>query len=190
MTLSSVEGVLQRLIRRSAEGHGFLLVCLALSLGGAISAAYPGTAVVVPASLLMPRRWRQITLMAALGSALGATLLMVAFYHLGWTQLYDRFPELATHKTWHRVMMWVADYGTPALFLIAASPLPQTPALIFFGIARHDPVSVFVAMLAGKLVKYGLFAWLATRFPERYRNGIGGFLRFRRRSKDIRNGSG
>ncbi|MFI4981248.1 MAG: hypothetical protein ACHQIO_12945 [Nevskiales bacterium] len=182
MILSSVEGLLLRLIRRSAAGHGFLLVCLALSIGGAISAAYPVTAVVLPAVLLAPRRWRQITLITALGSALGATLLMIAFYQLGWTQIYERFPQMASHASWQRVMTWVSAYDTPALFLIAASPLPQTPALIFFGIARHDPLSVFVAMLAGKLLKYGLLAWLATRFPERFGKGLGGFLGFRRQA--------
>jgi len=186
MALSRLEGLLQRLIRKSAEGHAFLLVCITLSLCGTLSAAYPVTAVVVPAALLAPPRWRQITAMTALGSALGATLLVIVFHDLGWAQLYERFPELATHATWRQVMVWVTRYGTVALFLIAISPLPQTPALIFFGIARHDYLSIFIAMLTGKSLKYGLFAWMATRFPERFSNGIGGLLRFRRRTNGIR----
>lgn len=117
--------------------------------------------------------------MSALGSAVGATVLVMAFHQLGWTQLYERFPELATHDNWRRIIEWVASFGALALFLIAASPLPQTPALIFFGIARQDYQSVFLAMLAGKILKYGLFAWLAARFPERFSSGIGGFLRYR-----------
>jgi membrane protein YqaA with SNARE-associated domain len=186
MGLSRLEGLLQRLIRKSAEGHGFLFVCITLSLCGTVSAAYPVTAVIVPAALLVPPLWRQITVTSALGSALGATLLVMVFHHLGWTQLYERFPELATHATWIRVMAWVASYGTVALFLIAVSPLPQTPALIFFGIARHDYLSIFIAMLVGKLLKYGLFAWMATRFPERFSNGIGGLLGFLRKTSGIR----
>lgn len=47
-------------------------------------------------------------------------------------------------------------------------------------IARHDYLGVFLAMLAGKLLEYGSFAWLATRFPERFTSGIGGLLRYRR----------
>jgi len=87
--------------------------------------------------------------MAALGSALGATLLVITFHHLGWQQIYERYPELSTHATWSRVIMWLSNYGTFALFLIAVSPLPQTPALIFFGIARQDYFGVFLAMLLG-----------------------------------------
>jgi membrane protein YqaA with SNARE-associated domain len=182
MELSKREGLLQRLIRESAEGHAFLFVCMMLSLGGTVSAAYPVTAVVVPAALLVPPRWRQITGVTALGSALGATLLVIVFHHLGWTQLYERFPELSTHATWIKVMAWVSDYGAAALFLIAISPLPQTPALIIFGITSHDYLIIFIAMLAGKTLKYGVFAWTATRFPERYSNGIAGFFRFRRQT--------
>ncbi len=177
--LPRLEGLLQRLIRESAEGHGFLWVCMALASGGTITAAYPVTAVVVPATLLVPGRWRQVTAVTALGSAISATVLVVIFHHLGWAQLYERFPELATHPTWSRVMAWLSSYGMAGVFLIALSPLPQTPALMFLGIARQDYPSVFIAMLAGKLFKYALFAWLAARFPERFVNGIAGFLKFR-----------
>lgn len=180
MALQRLEGLLQRVIRDAAEGHGFLLVCMALALGGTVSAAYPVTAVVVPAALLLPLRWRRITIMTALGSALGATLLVIIFHHLGWARIYERFPELASHATWSRIMAWASAYGIVALFLIAVSPLPQTPALIFFGIVRHDYLSVFMAMLAAKSLKYGLLAWLAARFPERFSNGLVGFLRYRR----------
>jgi membrane protein YqaA with SNARE-associated domain len=183
--LPRLEGLLQRLIRESAEGRGFLWVCMLLSLGGTIGAIYPITAVVVPAALLVPGRWKQITAAAALGSALGATLLVIAFHHLGWAQLYDRFPELAINPTWSHVMAWVSDYGRVALFFVALSPLPQTPALIFFGIVRHDYLSVFLIMLVAKSGKYAIFAWLAARFPQRFSNGVIGLFRHRSHANDL-----
>lgn len=146
-------------------------------MAGTLTAAYPVTAVVVPAVLLVPKRRVSIAMTTALGSAIGATLLVVVFHHLGWAQAYQRFPELVTHKTWREVVAWVSNYGPGALFLIAVSPLPQTPALIFFAIARQDYFVVFVAMLCGKVIKYGLFAWAASRFPERFNSGIAGFFR-------------
>ncbi len=110
---------------------------------------------------------------------------MLAFYQLDWIQFYERFPEFASRETWHRVMTWSSEYGTPALLLIAVSPLPQTPAQIFFGIAHHDPLSVFVSHADRKLLKYGLFAWLVVRFPERFANGLGGLLRSRSKIKNL-----
>lgn len=170
--LPKIEGLLQRLLRYSAEGRGFMLTCAGLALTGTITAAYPVTAVVVPATLLAPRNWRRITLFTALGSALGATVLVLVIHHMGWANLYEHYPQLATHPDWRQVMSWVQRYGIIALFLIALSPLPQTPALIFFGITRQDYIGIFIAMLAGKILKYGLFAWATNRFPEKLGSGF------------------
>ena len=176
MDLVRLEGTLARLLRRAAEGRGFLLTCAALAFAGTASASFPVTAMLVPAALLVPRRWKAIAGASAVGSALGATLLVALFHHLGWEQLYERFPEMLTHASWARVMQWVAQWGLPALFAIAVSPLPQTPALIFFGAASQNLPGVFVAMLVGKLVKYGVVTWFAGRFPERFVDGVAGLL--------------
>lgn len=173
MTLRKLDALLQRLIRHAAEGHGLLFTCLGLSLVGTLTAAYPVTAVVVPATLLAPRRWWAISAASALGSATGATLLVAIFHYYGWTLVYEWFPALATDPDWARVIAWAADYGVAALFVIAATPLPQTPALIFFGVSHAHYPGIFAAMLAGKLIKYGAFAWFAGRFPERFGDGLG-----------------
>lgn len=149
---------------------------MALAMAGTLSATYPVTAVVVAATLLMPRRWSLIATATALGSALGATLLVALCHHLGWAQVYQHFPELSRNTRWIEVMAWTSRYGLPALFLIALSPLPQTPALIFAGIVRHDDLAVFIVMLVGKWLKYGSYAWLTARFPERFGHGFRGLF--------------
>lgn len=173
MTPVKLEGTLVRLLRRAADGRGFLAVCAALAFASTATASFPVTAVVLPAALLAPTRWRAITVCCALGSAAAATMLVMGFHHLGWSALYERFPEMLTHPQWHRVMGWAARYGIAALFVIAVSPLPQTPALVFFGATQHDYLGVAAAMFAGKLVKYGALAWMAARFPERFTDGLG-----------------
>lgn len=145
---------------------------MSLAAAGTLSAGFPVSAVVVSATLLQPLRWPAIAVVCALGSGLGATLLVVAFHHLGWNQLYVCFPQLATNREWIDIIDWVSRYGIAALFAIALSPLPQTPALIFFAVARHDYASVFAAITIGKTCKYSLFAWAAARFPERFLNGV------------------
>ena len=177
MLVARIEALIYRILRFAEAGHRLLLACIGLSFVGTLTAAWPVTAVVVPATLMAAGRWRAITGVAALGSAIGATALMVVFHHLGWTQLYERFPELATDPSWAQVVDWGTRYGTAALFLIAASPLPQTPALMFFGAMRPDYAGVFVAMLAGKLLKYGVFAWVSSHFPERVGRSLGALLR-------------
>lgn len=172
MIRARLGALLRRALEYAAHGHRLLPMCLVLSFAGTLSAAYPVTAVVVPATLLAAGRWRAISGFSALGSALGATALMYAFHHLGWTQLHEHFPQLATNPTWIRVVEWASSYGVLALFAIAVSPLPQTPALIFLGAAHHDYPSAFLAMLLGKLIKYAAFAWTSSHFPERVGRGL------------------
>lgn len=185
MFLARIEAFLVRALQYAAAGHRLLVACMALSFTGTLTAAWPVTAVVVPATLMSAGKWRAISLVSALGSAVGATVLMLVFHHLGWTQLYERFPDLVTNPSWAKVVTWASNYGTIALFLIAASPLPQTPALMFFGALRPDYAGVFVAMLAGKLLKYGAFAWTSSHFPERVGKTLGALLqRSRKRGPD------
>lgn len=167
MFLARVEALIYRVLRFAAAGHRLLLACLGLAFLGTLTALWPVTAVVVPATLMAAGRWRAVAGISALGSAMGATVLMIVFHHLGWTEVYEHFPELTADPSWARVLDWGERYGTVALFLIAASPLPQTPALMFFGAMRPDLAAVFVAMFAGKLLKYGGFAWLSSHFPQR-----------------------
>ena len=162
-----------QVVHRAANGPAFLAVCVGLAALGSLTALFPVTTVLVPATLLVPARWRLVAAACALGSAIGATALAGMFHRLGWSQVTERFPELAASDTWHQTVNWVSDYGAWALCAVAATPLPQTPALLFFAIARQDYAAVFAAMLAGKLLKYGVIAWLTARFPERVRGGLG-----------------
>ena len=123
----------------------------------------------VPAVLLAPKHWRSIALQAAFGSALGATLLVLLFHHLGWVQLHAQFPAMLESTGWQRVIAWTVEYGVIALFAIAALPLPQTPALIFFAITEPPVAQIFLAVFLGKLIKYFLLAMLAALFPARFR---------------------
>ena len=175
--LPRLEGRLQRLLHTAAASNRLLPTCLLLALAGTLSAAYPITSVVVPAALLAPRRWSGIAVVTALGSAIGATTLLLFFHHLGWAQLYQRYPELAAHAGWGRMMDWSRDYGSLVLFAVAALPLPQTPALAVFAITRPAYPYAFLALLAGKLCKYLLFAWLAAHAPQHLGRGLGSLLR-------------
>jgi membrane protein YqaA with SNARE-associated domain len=54
-----------------------------------------------------------------------------------------------------------------AIFGVGASPLPQMPLLIFFGIVDDRIFEAFIALFAGKLIKYTLVAWVTQHFPEK-----------------------
>jgi membrane protein YqaA with SNARE-associated domain len=164
-----LENRMLRGLQRRAR-HRFMPTLVgALAFGLTASMTVPVTSALIPAVLLSPRRWRSIAVQAAVGSALGATLLVLLFHHLGWVQLQAQFPAMMESPGWQRVIAWTAAYGVIALFAIAALPLPQTPALVFCAIARLPVFEMFVAVLLGKLIKYSVIAALAAAFPARFR---------------------
>jgi membrane protein YqaA with SNARE-associated domain len=170
------EGLSQRLIRQAASGHWFLVVCGTLALVCSLC-AFPVIPIIVSACLISPRRWRSITLSIAFGCALGAAILVTLFHFFGWALIYKYFPEFLNHPAWQNILNWVAHYGGIGLLAIAASPLPEMPALIILGVSKPDTVVVFFAVLTGKVFKYGLISWLASHFPDRFTNGLNGLLR-------------
>ncbi len=162
---------IERTLLRHGRGAATPLLAGVLAFVCTATMSVPVTAVIVPAVLVARRRWKAIVLLAALGSALGATLLVGIFQHWGWDQVYTAFPEMRESRSWLRVTGWVARWGVPALFVVAALPLPQTPALIFLAVGQEPEVQVLLAILAGKLIKYTVVAAAVLAFPERFGMG-------------------
>jgi membrane protein YqaA with SNARE-associated domain len=167
------EIVIQRLLERFSSRPWFPQVIGLMALGATLSMTVPVTWILLPAVIARPHQWRRIWLWSCLGSALGGSLLVLAFHHLAWAQIYAAYPKFETSASWMRVTGWVLEYGLMALAWTAALPLPQTPALILCGVTRLPVEGVFAAMLAGKLVKYGIVTAAVFHFPQR-------FARFRR----------
>jgi membrane protein YqaA with SNARE-associated domain len=126
----------------------------------------PFASILIGAVLLRRDRWKEIVVLSSLGSATGGLILYLSFHHLGWVQIAAVYPDLTQLKAWSDATRWISDYGTWALLGIAAMPMPQTPALIFTAISQLPPAEVFLALFFGKLLKYGVYGWLAAECPS------------------------
>ncbi len=156
------------LLWRTAHSPLYLPLVAALAAAATLSMSVPTTALLAPAVMLRPRRWIVICLVAVLGAAFAATLLSWGFQQQGWPRLLDAYPELGQSDSWKTVVAWIGEYGLPALALICALPLPQTPALIICGVTEQPMLGIFLAVAAGKIAKYGLLSWMVATFPERF----------------------
>lgn len=134
----------------------------AIAFALTLTASVPYTAILIAALWLTPQRWKSLVLFSSLGGALGAIVLLAGFRHLGWAPLQAAYPELAAAPAWQRVVQAVQDYGVAALGVVAAAPLPQTPALAIAASAKLDPAAVFAALFVGKVVKYSVVSWLVS----------------------------
>lgn len=136
-----------------------------------ITLTVPVEILVVAATLLSRPRWFPIAFFAASGSAIASVALYLAFHHLGWALLVERYPELSSTRAWAEITKWLSDYGVLALFAIMAfpMPIPKVAVLAFAGIYRLPIAEVIAAIWIGKLVKYASYAFIVARFSHRFR---------------------
>lgn len=165
--IDKLEDKLQGWMERANRGHHLLGFCALISFGGTISAVYPVTAVIVTGVMLAAKRWLALSLACSLGSALGGATIMALSHWLGYNEIHHLFPSLISPETWAEASRWLGEYGVWAIFAVGASPLPQMPLLIFFGIVDDRIFEAFIALFAGKLIKYTLVAWVTQHFPEK-----------------------
>ena len=166
--LAALEDKLQIWLERANRGHHLVGIAALISFGGTLTAAYPVSAVIVTAVMLSPRRWLRLSLACATGSALAGAVIVGVSHILGYNEIHHLFPKLLSVETWNEGARWVGEYGVWAIFGVGASPLPQMPLLIFFGIVDDRIGEAFLALLGGKVLKYGLIAWVTQHFPERF----------------------
>jgi len=167
MLSGALESGLMHALMRRADHRAFPVAVGAVAAVATLSMSVPFATLLVAAVLMARRRWGAIAFWASLGAALGAALLYLMFHHLGWARLFAAYPDVVRSSAWRDASRWLSAYGVVALLVIAATPLPLTPALMFAGISRLPIFEVVLALWLGKLAKYLVYAWLASRFPER-----------------------
>jgi membrane protein YqaA with SNARE-associated domain len=129
--------------------------------------AFPFTFVLVPAVLLAPRRWLAIGLSSGIASGIGGAVLVEVFHFMGRELVLSHFPQLVASSSWQLAQDWLESNGLFALAVIAGSPLPQTPALLFYSLGNPSALGVLVAVGIGKTVKYVFLSWLTAYYPAR-----------------------
>ncbi|MBA7473089.1 VTT domain-containing protein [Bradyrhizobium sp. CCH5-F6] len=162
---------IRRDILGQAERSSFPPLVGATAFLSTLTMSVPVEWLVVVAALACRRQWTMTALMAAVGSATASLGLYLTFHHFGWSILLARYPELADSQAWSQATDWLSKYGLLAIFALMALPLPvpKVPMLAVAGIYRLPITDVFVAILAGKIIKYLAYSYLAVRFPEALR---------------------
>jgi membrane protein YqaA with SNARE-associated domain len=163
---NALESGLVRTLVRRADTRAFPMVVGAAAIAATLSMSVPFGSLLVAAVLMAPRRWVSIALWSSLGTALGGSMLYLGFHHLGWARLFSAYPDVVRSVAWMDATRWLSTYGVASLLVIAALPLPLTPALMFAAISRLPVAEVVLALWVGKLIKYLVYAGLASAFPS------------------------
>ncbi len=159
---------LRRMLDLSAGHRYYPLVVALIAFISTATFTFPFAMVLIPAVLIAQRRWLVLGLMCGMASGMGAAVLVEAFNFLGKELIVERYPELINSENWLQASAWLESYGLVALAVVAVSPMPQTPALLFYSLADPSTTGVLLAVGIGKTVKYVSLAWLTARYPARF----------------------
>jgi membrane protein YqaA with SNARE-associated domain len=167
---------LTALVKKTMGGPEYVAFVAMIAFALTATMTIPFGSVLAVAVLLAPRRWKSIAFWSSVGSSLGAVVIYLVVHHLGWEQFVETYPDVAASKGWQDATRWVTRWGAYALFGVAALPLPQSPALLFAGIVRLPIWEVWLAVLLGKVIKYGFYSYMVARFPARFLKRYGPLL--------------
>lgn len=159
---------LKRTLITSATHRYYPLVVALIAFVATATFSVPFAAVLVPAVLLAPARWLSIGLLSGIASGFGAAVLVEVFHHLGWEFIAARYPDLVQLDVLQWARDWLQSYGLIALLIIAASPMPQTPALLVYSLVNPSMLGVAAAIGIGKSIKYLFLSWVTARYPGRF----------------------
>ncbi|MBL8471100.1 MAG: hypothetical protein KF778_16635 [Rhodocyclaceae bacterium] len=158
---------LRGLLETHAASPEFAWYVATISLFTTLTASFPFGVVLAAAVLLNRRRWLRVSLLSSLTAATASLILLLLFGELGWQQVLERYPDLAQSTLYATLQGWLQRWGVWTLFLVTVLPVPQTASMAICAMAYYAPLPAFLALLAGKTVRYVFYGWLAANFPAR-----------------------
>lgn len=126
----------------------------------------PTDVFLISAVMGQPRRWFSTGITIALGSIIGSALLA---FVLDYDQelIHRAFPAIFTSSSWNQAEGLIENYGVYATFFAAVGPLPLQPFIVVGALSSKLTFSSLILSVAiGRLMKFSLFAWLASHAPR------------------------
>jgi membrane protein YqaA with SNARE-associated domain len=117
-----------------------------------------------------PQHWWVYVIAATIGSALGAYITFRIGQKTGKEGLEKRIPE----KKLKKVYRWSEKYGVGAVAVPALlpPPFPLSPFLLAAGAMQVPKGKFLSAYAAGRVVRYGIVAWLGIMYGKSLISGL------------------
>lgn len=113
-----------------------------------------------------PKRSVILTLFTSIGSTIGAIFLAYLISTHGISIIHSFAPNLLQQENWKWAEHWFQLYGIGSVFGISALPLVPHPILILAALAQVSTIKIGLAYLAGRILKFGVYAWLFSHAPQ------------------------
>lgn len=129
---------------------------------------------IITTTLARPKRWWITALCITAAASLGAFALATCGAHYGKPfAVWLLGPGVFETAMWIRMNHWIQDYGFWGLWFIALGPLPQPLAILLCALGPMSPPEIMAAIFFGRIPKYLLFSFLATKGSKWFKHTVG-----------------
>ncbi len=127
----------------------------------------PTDGLVITAFLAQRQKTLWILILAAMGSTLGSTLFGLLTVWFG-PQMIDWIlsDSIQNSTIWTLSQEWFKSYGVWAVAGVSALPVTHHPILALVCLAKVPLLDLTAAMLAGRILKFTVYAWICRRSPD------------------------
>lgn len=126
----------------------------------------PNDGILISSSMIVPRRWFVFALSVAIGSTLGALVLVALVEQQGLPWILDLYPGISKTKTWIWSMKFFEQYGLLLVFAVAITPFMQQPAVILASLANTPWMQLAAVIFVGRFIKFLVMAYLGSHAPR------------------------
>ena len=102
----------------------------------------------------------------AIGSSLGALVLVSLSDYLGLEKILEYYPGLDQSQIWKLTLDFFKKYGIIVAFIAGLTPFSQQPALIIAGLIHNSFIGLAIAIFTSRTIKYLVMAYIASHAPK------------------------
>ncbi|MDO9181912.1 MAG: hypothetical protein Q7U04_05870 [Bacteriovorax sp.] len=126
----------------------------------------PNEGILISSSMVIPKRWFIFAFSVAVGSTLGALLLVILVQHLGLPWIINFYPGINETHIWALTLKFFEQYGLVLIFAVGLTPLSQQPAIILATLANTSFGKLVTVIFFSRLIKFIIMAYIATHAPR------------------------
>lgn len=126
----------------------------------------PNDGILISSSMLTPKRWFVLALSVAVGSSFGAFVLAALVELQGLPLILDMYPGVNETQAWQWSLEFFEKFGLLLVFVVAATPFVQQPAIILASLADTPLVQLVAVIFFGRLIKFLIMAYIGSHAPR------------------------
>ncbi len=153
-------------LRRFSNSFWFPPLLMVFAVLDVLVVIIPTEGILISSSMLKKGRWPTFALSVAIGSAIGSLLLINLIDHYGLQKILEFYPGIDQSNVWKLTLNFFNKYGLLVVFLVGITPLSQQPILAIAALSNISFLPLTLAILASRLIKFGIMAYIASHSPR------------------------